>query len=156
MTWITWICFPAVLSVWGSALFSWPRSCLILDGAEVGTLQMKDVQPLSALSLPISTGIPCLLLGSNERAPLAQWLPSWCYSASPKHGERCLLWFPLSEPLGLLCRELLPCSACIRGWFYLEMTDLYLYIIRKALSVFTQWQARINSHAITQHADLGS
>lgn len=30
---------------------------------------------------------------------------------------------------------------CVSGWFYLEMTDLCLYIISKALCVFTERKA---------------
>lgn len=30
---------------------------------------------------------------------------------------------------------------CVGAWFYPEMTDLYLYVIREVLSVFTEGKA---------------
>lgn len=106
---------------------------------------MRGIKPCSAVTLAASLKLPCLLLRSSDHTVLAKCLLSWRYSASPKHQELCFqriyslfslfrnCWLALQRAAAMFC--------CISGWFYLEMTDLYLYIIRKALSVFTEWKA---------------
>lgn len=126
------LCSCRFFFVWG--FVSWPRKFRqlsdVLYEAEVGTLKMRDIKPHSTLTFAMYLELPWLLLRGTDHTVLAKCLPSWCYSASPKHRDvfsgNLFFVFPFQKSLACFVES--RCHVLLHQWLVLFGDDWPLSI----------------------------